>query len=110
MKSAFFQYICSSYSECKIKDLETFLNGIGQGKVFNLPQSYFYVGNNISIELSSVKLEIEKITNYLKGEKPTGGVKLDDPNETDKEGLGGNSGSNEDYNISVLIWQNVKLY
>ena len=80
MKSAFFQYICSSNSECKIKDLETFLNGIGQGKVFNLPPSYLYVGNNISIELSSVKLEIEKITNYLKGEKPTGGVKVDDPN------------------------------
>ena len=104
INSAFFQYICSSYSECKIKDLQTFLNGygIGQGKVFNLPQSYFYIGNNISIELSSVKLEIEKIAKYLKGEKPTGGVKVDDPNETDKEGLGGNSGGNEDYNISVL--------
>ena len=45
---------------------------------------------------------MEKITNYLKGEKPTVGVKVDDPNETDKEGLGGNSGGNEDYNISVL--------
>ena len=48
-------------------DLKNIFNYIGTGKVYNLPESKIIVGNNISIELSSVKLELEKIADYLGG-------------------------------------------
>ena len=54
------------------KDIYTdFINNIGTGKVYNLVNPKIVAFNNISIELSSVKLELEKILNYAKGIIPT---------------------------------------
>ena len=64
--SNLFKYICGSYKDC---DINTITNYIGKGTVFNLPQSYIYIGNNISIELTSVKLELEKILKTLSGQE-----------------------------------------
>ena len=44
-------------------------NYIGNGKVYNLENSQIIVGNNITIEISSVDLELKKIANLLKGGK-----------------------------------------
>ena len=68
--SSLFQYFCASYN-CDINTISKDLNNyIGNGKVYNLPESKIIVGNNITIELSSVKLELEKIAKYLRGELP----------------------------------------
>ena len=44
-------------------------NYIGSGKVYNLPESKIIVGNNISIELTSVKLELEKLAKLFSGKQ-----------------------------------------
>ena len=68
--SSLFQYFCASYN-CDVNSLTKDINNyIGNGKVYNLPESKVIIGNNISIELSSVKLELEKLAKYLKGELP----------------------------------------
>ena len=43
-------------------------NYIGNGQIYNLPESKIIFGNNISIEITSVEIELEKIANLLKGE------------------------------------------
>ena len=69
--SSLFQYFCSSYN-CDLNAISSDLNNyIGNGKVYNLPESKVIIGNNISIELTSVKLELEKLAKYLKGELPS---------------------------------------
>ena len=40
-------------------------NVLGQGQIFNLPESQIIIGNNISIELTSVSLELEKLAKLL---------------------------------------------
>ena len=66
--SSLFQYLCASYN-CDVNALSKDINNyIGNGKVYNLPESKIIVGNNITLELSSVKLELEKIAKYLRGE------------------------------------------
>ena len=42
-------------------------NYLGTGKIYNLPKSEIIIGNNISIELTSVRLELEKLANILSG-------------------------------------------
>ena len=42
-------------------------NYLGNGQVFNLPESKIIIGNNISIELTSVRLELEKLASKLSG-------------------------------------------
>ena len=44
-------------------------NYIGNGKVYNLENSKIIIGNNISIEISSVDLELKKLANILNGKK-----------------------------------------
>ena len=61
------KYLQKVYPEI---DLTNIFNYIGCGKVYNLPESKIIVGNNISIELTSVKLELEKIADYLNGGNP----------------------------------------
>ena len=43
-------------------------NYIGRGQIYNLPESKIIFGNNISIEISSVDIELDKISKLLKGE------------------------------------------
>ena len=67
--SEIFKYIVSSY-DVDINTVEKNINNyIGNGKVYNLPESKIIVGNNISIELTSVKLELEKLTKLLSGDQ-----------------------------------------
>ena len=98
-KSNLVQYFIRAYPELGV-DIETINNYVGHGQVFNLPESKFIIGNNISIELTSVRLELEKLINYTKGIKggdSKGGEEpkvTDEPEETDTTGgdSGGNSG------------------
>ena len=69
-----FQYFCRSYQQiiCDPTELMKNINNyIGNGRVYNLPESKIVAFNNISIELSSVKLELEKIYKYLKPDGQT---------------------------------------
>ena len=68
ISSQLFQYFCGAYRDCPLISGDIY-NYIGNGKIYNLPQSQIYIGNNISIELSSVKLELEKIKKYMTGEE-----------------------------------------
>ena len=69
-QSSLFQYFASSY-DIDITTIQNQINNyIGTGKVYNLPQSQVIIGNNISIELSSVRLELEKLLNISKGITP----------------------------------------
>ena len=40
---------------------------IGVGKAYNLPRAQVIIGNNFSIEFSSVRIESEKLINISKG-------------------------------------------
>ena len=76
ISSSLFQYICASYNCDVNKILSDYRNYFGNGKVYNLPESHVYIGNNISIELTSVKLELEKLKKLIDGGDDT----KDDPN------------------------------
>jgi len=43
-------------------------NYLGKGQIYNLPESQIIFGNNITIEFSSVDLELEKLIKLAKGE------------------------------------------
>ena len=62
INTKFFEYIIQSYDIDKTVIKNDINNYIGHGQIYNLPESKIIVGNNISIELSSVRLELEKIT------------------------------------------------
>ena len=71
ISSSLFQYFCASYN-CDVNSISKDLSKyFGNGIVYNLPEPKVIIGNNISIELTSVKLELEKIANYLKGDSST---------------------------------------
>ena len=67
--SSFFEYIAKSYNI----DVNSFKNDInnylGNGKIYNLPESQIIIGNNISIELTSFKLELERLSKIFNGEE-----------------------------------------
>ena len=81
IQSSLFQYFVSVYPELG-KDVNIIKNYVGTGQVFNLPESKFIIGNNISIELTSVRLELEKLINYTKG--ITDGGSPIEPKQTDQ--------------------------
>ena len=70
ISSQIFKYIAKSY-DINVNSLSQSINNyLGNGKIYNLPESKIIIGNNISIELTSVKLELEKLNNLLSGVKP----------------------------------------
>jgi hypothetical protein len=71
ISSDIFKYIAKSYDIDINSYSKNINNYLGNGKIFNLPESKIIVGNNITIELTSVKLELEKINKLLEGVKPT---------------------------------------
>jgi len=61
ISSSIFQKFAQSYN-IDITSVQNEINNyIGNGKVYNLPKSEIIIGNNISIELTSIKLELEKL-------------------------------------------------
>ena len=67
ISSSLFQYFCTSY-DCDVISISKGINNyLGNGQIYNLPESKIYIGNNISIELTTVKLEAQKLLDYLKG-------------------------------------------
>ena len=54
---------------------------IGNGKVYNLPESQIIAGNNLTIELTILKLELEKLAKILFGES-NNDTDSDNPNNT----------------------------
>ena len=68
LSSGLAEYFLKTYQGSDIDFLrQQIINNVGTGKVYNLPNSHIVAFNNISIELSSVKLELEKILNFAKG-------------------------------------------
>ena len=68
INNQFFKYIANSYNVDVDETKNIINNYLGKGKVYNLPESKIILGNNISIEISSVRLELEKIAKLLKGD------------------------------------------
>ena len=64
-----FKYFCFAYSCNPNELLKEINNYIGHGKIYNLPESQFFFFNNMSVELTTVKLELEKLKNYLGGNR-----------------------------------------
>ena len=83
ISSSLFQYFCASYN-CDVNSISKDLSKyFGNGIVYNLPEPKVIIGNNISIELTSVKLELEKLANYLKGDSSTdSGSEKENENKT----------------------------
>ena len=70
--SGLFLYIANTYN-LDVNEIKKNINNyIGNGKVYNLPESLIISGNNISIELSTIKLELEKLEKALNGETDDG--------------------------------------
>ena len=44
-------------------------NYLGKGQIYNLPESQIIIGNNITIEFSSVDLELQKLSKLVLGEE-----------------------------------------
>ena len=61
------EYLFFSY-ELDKKTIENYINNyLGTGKIFNLQNSKVIIGNNISIEVTSNRLEREKVEKIMKG-------------------------------------------
>ena len=68
ISSSFFQYFAKSYN-LDVVAITDQLNGMfGNGQLYNIPEPRIIAGNNITIELTTFKLELEKIEKWLKGE------------------------------------------
>ena len=71
ISSSIFQKFAESYN-IDVNQASTEINNVlGNGKIYNLPHSEVIIGNNISIELTSVKLELEKLVNSISGTTTT---------------------------------------
>ena len=68
LASSLFQYIAQAYNLDVSLISQDLNNYIGNGKIYNLPQSQIISGNNITLELTTFKLELEKLINILNGE------------------------------------------
>ena len=68
ISSSFFQYFAKSYN-LDVVAITDQLNGMfGNGQLYNIPEPRIIAGNNITIELTTFKLELEKIEKWLNGE------------------------------------------
>ena len=78
----------SSYFNIDITKLEQNINNyVGSGQIFNIPNSQIIIGNNISVELTTNKLESEKlnsIINELLGSSIIKNLNEDDKEQTEK--------------------------
>ena len=72
ISSTFFEKFVQYYNLDANQVSNQINNYLGNGKIFNLPKSEVIIGNNISIELTSVKLELEKLSELISGKKTTG--------------------------------------
>ena len=71
ISSQFFKTFAQSYN-IDVNTVSNEINNVlGNGKIYNLPKSEVIIGNNISIELTSVKLELEKLAELISGTKTT---------------------------------------
>ena len=65
ISSKIFETVVSQY-DVDVNVVKNQINNVlGEGKIYNLPQSQIILGNNISLELTSVSLELEKLTKLL---------------------------------------------
>ena len=68
ISTKFFEYVAKTYNIDVSSYKKDINNYLGNGQIYNLPESQVIIGNNISIELSSVRLELEKIVKLFKGD------------------------------------------
>jgi hypothetical protein len=65
ISSKIFETVVSQY-DVDVNVVKNQINNVlGKGEIYNLPQSQIIIGNNISIELTSVYLELQKLTKLL---------------------------------------------
>ena len=64
ISSGLYEYLVQAYPEMKGIDINNFL---GNGQIYNLPESQIIIGNNISIELTTFKLELGKLAELITG-------------------------------------------
>ena len=68
LSEQFIEYVSKLYGVEPSMIKQQINNYLGTGKVYNLPESQIIIGNNMSIEITSVDLELEKIQKILAGE------------------------------------------
>ena len=67
ISTSIFQKFAEIYN-LDVTDIKNNINNyLGQGQIYNLPKSEIIIGNNISIELTSVSLELKKIAEKIAG-------------------------------------------
>ena len=66
ISNSIFRKIIQLYNISLSSTEEKIINNVGTGQVFNLPKSEIIIGNNISIELTSVALELEKLASKFR--------------------------------------------
>ena len=71
ISSKIFETVVSQYNVDVNSVKNKIVNVLGKGEIYNLPQSQIIIGNNISIELTSVALELEKLAKLLESSKTT---------------------------------------
>ena len=83
ISSTIFQKFAEMY-HVDVKTVSDQINNyLGTGQIFNLPKSEIIIGNNISIELTSVKLELEKLLGqFTDGSSTTTETETEKKNET----------------------------
>ena len=77
ISNQFIEYIAKIYN-VDINVVKNQINNyLGNGQIYNLPKSQVIIGNNVTIELSSVKLELDKLQKIKSGEQPANVSALD---------------------------------
>ena len=66
ISSRIFTYISKAYPELG-KQIEEQGGKLGKGQYYNLPESQIIIGNNISFELTTFKLELQKLQQLMEG-------------------------------------------
>jgi len=69
ISSKIFETVVSKYNIDVNSAKKTITNVLGKGEIYNLPESQIIIGNNISIELTSVSLELQKLAKLLENAK-----------------------------------------
>ena len=73
ISSSFVEYIAKAYNLDMESVKKQINNHLGSGQIYNLPESQIIVGNNITIELTSFKLELAKLAELFGGIPPKDG-------------------------------------
>ena len=80
----YFEYIKKTFNVEITQSITQIGNLIGNGQIYNLPENKIYIGNNITIELSSVQIEQRKLQKIANGQMSQANASIIDLAECEK--------------------------